>query len=103
MKCELITAKLKDGSYKTLYAGENRAEARQVYRANSNRDEMAEKGILAIWQHSTAISRTISKAGHAARNAGKVEIPSKVTVKGSEKKEEAPKTKKRVRKPKTEE
>ena len=69
MKCELVTAKLHDGSFISLYVGDNRGDARKIYKENMNRDVMAEKGIYALWQHSEPISRSISKAGHIARKA----------------------------------
>lgn len=82
MKIESVTAKLPNGDYKVLYIGDNRSEARRVYKENMiKKDEF-----LALFQQSGYASRTMSKQGFIAHNE------TKMTAKPATKKKRAKKS-----------
>jgi len=67
MKCEIVTKLNLKGEYELLYIGTDRGEARKIYKENmTKKDEF-----LALYQHSSPVSRVISKAGHTFRNEEK--------------------------------
>lgn len=84
MKCEIVTKLNLNGEYETLYIGKDRGEARRIYKENMiKKDEF-----LSLYQHSTPVSRTISKAGHVFRSEEKAAPKKRVSRKKTPKKSE---------------
>lgn len=84
MKVESVIKINLDGSYKSLYMGNDRGEARRIYKDNMlKKDEF-----LSLFQCSGYSARTMSKAGFTAHNDAKKEPVKKKSATKKKKKSE---------------
>ena len=84
MKLATVIKKDVNGKFVSLYVGEDRSEARRVYKENmTKKDEFQ-----ALFMTSGYESRTMSKAGFIAHNETKMTKPKKAEPKKKEKKKE---------------
>jgi len=71
MKIESVSRVNLDGEYEVLYVGNNRSEARRIYKENMlKKDEF-----MSLFQQTGYTSRTMSKAGFMAHNESKKAKP----------------------------
>jgi hypothetical protein len=84
MKIASVIKKDLKGEFITLYIGEDRSEARKIYKQHmTKKDEFQ-----ALFMTSGYESRTMSKAGFIAHNETKMTAPKPAPKKKSKKKEE---------------
>ena len=74
MKCAIVAVKDLFGDWKNLYAGDNIAEAKQVYRAEVSKP-LDKQEWCEIYLHRTPEQRRINKKGWIAKSTG--EAPKK--------------------------
>ena len=82
MKVATVSKKDVDGKYVVLYVGDDRCEARKIYKENMCKKDTYQ----ALFMQSGYESRSMSKSGFIAHNEAKV--PKPVVKKKSKKKEE---------------